>query len=117
MSITGNVGQTFTFTATDLDAAGAPDPNATNEWLEVDGAVDANGLSTGVAAATGVISGLGATGASVTALAAAAGSTFVATKAVDPDGNAVFSAPEAVTVVEVVPNTDTTSVTIASTVA
>ena len=111
MAITKTVGETITFTAQDLDASGATDPNATNTWLEVDGAVDAEGRSTGVAASTGFISGLSASGNPATATAEAAGSTFVASHAEDPDNpTGVWSAPFAVTVTPALAATDTVTV-------
>lgn len=114
MAITKQVGETITFTAQDLDAASGVDPNATNTWLEVDGALDADGNSTGVSASTGFIGSLSASGNPATATADAAGSTFVASLATDPDGNTKWSPPYAVTIEAAAPSTDTTSVVISA---
>lgn len=119
MAITAPVGKTFTFTASDLDATGAPDPNASNTWAEVDGAVDANGRSTGVLASSGFIGALAQNGLSATADAIAEGEAFVASQATDPDNptGGVWSAPYAVTVTPALAATDTVTVEITASVA
>ena len=106
MSVSAKVGQTFTFTAVNDDAAGAADPNAIDSWAEVD--------STGAAASSGFIGAITASGASATAPAVAAGSGFVAATATDPDGNVVASPPFAFTVLAA---TDTTQVIVSGTAA
>lgn len=118
MAITAPVGKTFTFTASDLDKAGDADPNASNTWAEVDGAVDDAGRSTGVLASSGFIGALSQNGLTATAEAIAAGDAFVASAATDPDNPSVpiWSAPYAVTVIALA-DTDTVTVEITATVA
>jgi hypothetical protein len=97
--LAGRTGQILTLLAVADDAAGQDDALAVITWAEVDGAVDADGNSTGIAAASGVLSSLAGSGTSCTATAVAAGSAFVAAIATDPDGNVKLSPPFAVAVV------------------
>lgn len=94
MSVNLKAGQSVVLTASDLDAAGSIDPNATDAWTS-----DDNGA---------VISLVGA-GLNATATFVAAGTANVTASATDPDGNKVPSLPFPVICLA---NTDTASVTI-----
>ena len=96
--LAGRTGQILTLLAVADDAAGQDDALAVITWAEVDGAVDADGNSTGIAASSGVLSSLTGSGTSCTATAVAAGNAFVAAIATDPDGNVKLSPPFAVAV-------------------
>lgn len=107
MAISGLVGQTAHLTASDLDAAGAADPNAVESWTET----DVNGQAT----SSGFIGTPSATGPlTVDVSLVASGTAYVVATATDPDGNTVSSQPFAI---QVLAATDTATVTVSGTVS